>query len=146
MLSVFKNDEIKSAGWDKLIGLSSVATWFQSYDCYCFYKELSFLTPFAYAVEDNGEFKALVCGYLIAEEGFVKRFFSRRAIIPGGVLLANDISEEALELLLSELRTDLQKEAIYIEYQVKSKAVKTVEKAPAVFNTPPLDTYRTWDV
>lgn len=115
MLSVFKNEEIKSAGWDKLIGLSSVATWFQSYDCYCFYKELSFLTPFAYAVEDNGEFKALVCGYLIAEEGFVKRFFSRRAIIPGGVLLANDISEEALELLLSELRSDLQRKAIYIE-------------------------------
>lgn len=115
MLSVFKNDEIIGTGWDKLIGLSSVATWFQSYACYCFYKELSFLTPFAYAVEDNGEFKALVCGYLIAEEGFVKRFFSRRAIIPGGVLLANDISEEALELLLSELRTDLEKEAIYIE-------------------------------
>ena len=115
MLRVFKNDEIKSAGWDKLIGLSSVATWFQSYDCYCFYKELSFLTPFAYAVEDNGEFKALVCGYLIAEEGFVKRFFSRRAIIPGGVLLANDISEEARELLLSELRSDLQRKTIYIE-------------------------------
>ena len=57
MLNVVKNDEIKSNGWDKLIGLSSVATWFQSYACYCFYKELSFLTPFAYAVEDNGEFK-----------------------------------------------------------------------------------------
>lgn len=115
MLNVFKNDEIKSNGWDKLIGLSSVATWFQSYACYCFYKELTFLSPFVYAVEEKGELKALVCGYLIAEKGFVKRFFSRRAIIPGGVLLANDISEEALELLLSELRTDLQKEAIYIE-------------------------------
>ena len=115
MLSVFKNDEIKSAGWDKLIGLSSVATWFQSYDCYCFYKELSFLTPFAYAVEDNGEFKALVCGYLIAEKGFVKSFFSRRAIIPGGILLAKDVSEEALGLLLSEVISDLRRKAIYIE-------------------------------
>jgi len=115
MLSVFKNDEIKSISWDKLIGLSSVATWFQSYACYSFYKELSFLTPFAYGIEDKGELKALVCGYLIAEKGFVKSYFSRRAIIPGGLLLANDISEEALELLLSELKSDLQRKAIYIE-------------------------------
>lgn len=114
-MRILNGQEIITDKWEQLYESSSFATYFQSPACYCFYKELSFLTPFAYAVEDNGEFKALVCGYLIAEEGFVKRFFSRRAIIPGGVLLANDISEEALELLLSELRTDLQKEAIYIE-------------------------------
>ena len=114
-MRILNGQEIITDKWEQLYKSSSFATYFQSPACYCFYKELSFLTPFAYAVEDNGEFKALVCGYLIAEEGFVKRFFSRRAIIPGGVLLTNDISEEALELLLSELRTDLQKEAIYIE-------------------------------
>lgn len=115
MYKLLQINKLTKNSWDALIGISSVATWYQSYACYSFYKELSFLTPFVYAVEEEGELKALVCGYLIAEEGFVKRFFSRRAIIPGGVLLANDISEEALELLLSELRTDLQKEAIYIE-------------------------------
>lgn len=114
-MRILNGQEIITDKWEQLYKSSSFATYFQSPACYCFYKELSFLTPFAYAVEDNGEFKALVCGYLIAEEGFVKRFFSRRAIIPGGALLTNDISEEALELLLSELRTDLQKEAIYIE-------------------------------
>ena len=115
MYKLLQINKLTKNSWDALIGLSSVATWFQSYACYCFYKELSFLSPFVYAVEEKGELKALVCGYLIAEEGFVKRFFSRRAIIPGGVLLANDISEEALELLLSELRSDLQRKAIYIE-------------------------------
>ena len=114
-MRILNGQEIITDKWEQLYKSSSFATYFQSPACYCFYKELSFLTPFAYAVEDNGEFKALVCGYLIAEEGFVKRFFSRRAIIPGGVLLTNDISEEALELLLSELRTDLQRKTIYIE-------------------------------
>jgi predicted N-acyltransferase len=113
--SVISGNNINLDSWELLFKSSSFATFFQSPACYHFYKQLSFLTPFAYAVEDKGEFKALVCGYLIAEKGFVKRFFSLRAIIPGGVLLANDISEEALELLLSELRTDLQRKAIYIE-------------------------------
>ena len=115
MLNVFKNDEIKSNGWDKLIDLSSVATWFQSYACYCFYKELSFLSPFVYAVEEKGELKALVCGYLIAEKGFAKSYFSRRAIIPGGVLLADNVTDEEIGLLLSTVATDLRKKAIYIE-------------------------------
>ena len=114
-MRILKGQEIITDKWEQLYKSSSFATYFQSPACYCFYKELSFLTPFAYAVEDNGEFKALVCGYLVAEKGLLKSYFSRRAIIPGGVLLANDISEEALELLLSELRSDLQRKAIYIE-------------------------------
>lgn len=114
-VNVIFGDNINIADWDLLFKSSSFATFFQSPACYCFYKELSFLTPFVYAVEEKGELKALVCGYLIAEKHFLKSFFSRRAIIPGGVLLANDSSEEALELLLSVLRSELQRKAIYIE-------------------------------
>ena len=107
--------EIASDKWEKLYRSSSCATFFQSPACYDFYKELSFLTPFVYSVEDKGKLKALVCGYLIAEKGFVKSYFSRRAIIPGGVLLAKDISDEALGLLFSELSSALRQKAIYIE-------------------------------
>lgn len=114
-MRILKGQEIIIDKWEKLYNSSSCATFFQSPACYRFYKELSFFSPFVYAVEEEGELKALVCGYLVAENGLLKSYFSRRAIIPGGVLLANDISEEALELLLSELRTDLRRKAIYIE-------------------------------
>jgi lipid II:glycine glycyltransferase (peptidoglycan interpeptide bridge formation enzyme) len=114
-MRILKGKDIITDKWEQLYKSSSFATFFQSPDCYRFYKELSFMSPFVYAVEEEGMIKALVCGYLIAEKGFAKSYFSRRAIIPGGLLLANDISEEALELLLSELRTDLQRKAIYIE-------------------------------
>ena len=114
-MRILNGQEIITDKWEQLCKSSSFATFFQSPACYSFYKELSFLTPFVYAAEEDGELKALVCGYLIAEKGFVKSYFSRRAIIPGGVLLANDIKEEALELLLTELRTDLQRKTIYIE-------------------------------
>jgi len=114
-MRILNGQEIITDKWEQLYKSSSFATYFQSPACYRFYKELSFLSPFVYAVQEKGELKALVCGYLIAEEGFVKRFFSRRAIIPGGVLLANDVSNEVLEMLLSELKSDLQRKAIYIE-------------------------------
>lgn len=114
-MRILKGNEINMQSWEILFQDSPFSTFFQSPECYRFYAELSFLSQFLYAVEEDGELTALVCGYLIAEKGFVKSYFSRRAIIPGGVLLANDISEEALELLLSELRTDLQRKTIYIE-------------------------------
>ncbi|MEF9956014.1 MAG: DNA polymerase III subunit alpha, partial [Acinetobacter sp.] len=44
-----------------------------------------------------------------------------------------------LDELLSKLRDYFGKESIFIEYQVKSKAVKTVEKTSSNFNAPPLE-------
>lgn len=117
MLSVLQDEDIKKESWDKLIAISSVASWFQSHVCYNFYKQLSFLSPFVYGVEEEGTLKALVCGYLISEKGLVKSFFSRRAIIPGGVLIANDVSDTALEMLLLKVKTDLLRKAIYIEFR-----------------------------
>lgn len=103
--------------WQNLFQSSFYATFFQSPDCFKFYSELSFLSPFVYAVEEEGELKALVCGYLVAEKGLFKSYFSRRAIIPGGVLLAKDVSEVALEMLLQKVKADLQMKAIYIEFR-----------------------------
>lgn len=115
MLSIQKNNDIEKEAWDKLFAQSSTASWFQSYNCYQFYKELSFLDPFVYGVEEKGELKGLVCGYLIAEKGLIKSYFSRRAIIPGGLLLADNISTVALEELLSKVKVELQPKTIYIE-------------------------------
>ena len=115
MCKLVKNDNIDKQAWDRLLNESPTASWFQSYNCYQFYKKLDFLKPFAIAVADHDKILALVCGYLIAEKGFGKNYFSRRAIIPGGVLFVDNVRDEEISLLLSTVITDLCKKAIYIE-------------------------------
>ncbi len=46
----------------------------------------------------------LVVGYVTKESSAIKQFFTRRAIIIGGPLLAEDISDEALSMLLTSLK------------------------------------------
>lgn len=117
MINILLFDAINIGEWKELYQVSSFSSFFQSPECYQFYSQLSFMTPFVYGVADDGQLKGLVCGYIIYEGGRAKRFFSKRAIIPGGALLANDISNEALELLLTKLKTELQHKAIYVEFR-----------------------------
>lgn len=110
--------EIKSIGqlaWDELVRTSSVANWFQTQEAYDFYNGLPFLEAFALGVEEQGRLKGVVVGYLQKDGGKVKRFFSRRAIVTGGPLLADDLTEEELVLLLDALKSRLKRKAIYIE-------------------------------
>ena len=71
--------------------------------------------PFAYGVAEDGVLKGVVVGFVTVEQSRWRQFFTRRAIINGGPLLAEDISTEALRMLLGRLREDVSKEAIYIE-------------------------------
>jgi serine/alanine adding enzyme len=115
MIRLLNLNEIKDEQWTNLFISSPNASCFQTKACYDFYAELSFLNPFLFAVSENDKLVGLACGYLIADGGVVQRFFSRRAIIPGGLLLDNNISQQALTALLEALRKGLSKEAIYIE-------------------------------
>jgi serine/alanine adding enzyme len=101
--------------WAALNNSSATTSYFQTKACYEFYGKLSFLEPFVYAVQQGDELQALVCGYIIASKHFPASYFSRRAIIPGGVLVANNCQPEALSLLLTHLKTKLSHKAIYIE-------------------------------
>ena len=71
--------------------------------------------PFAYGVAEDGVLKGVVVGFVTVEQSRWRQFFTRRAIINGGPLLAEDISTETLRLLLRRLREEVSKEAIYIE-------------------------------
>jgi len=115
MIKVLNEKEIDDTAWRNLLKNSRKATFFQSPECYQFYKKLSFLQPFLYGVSNQGVLTGLVCGYLIAEGGTLKRFFSRRAIIPGGVLLSDDISDTALQMLLDVVKRDIKSKAVYVE-------------------------------
>ncbi|MDR0830196.1 MAG: aminoacyltransferase [Prevotellaceae bacterium] len=117
MIALLKNSEIEAKQWENLIKISPVSSFFQTKECYDFYCSLSFLEPFAFGVSENDNLVGLICGYVVADGGKVKRFFSRRAIIHSGALLAQDISAEALSKLLQFTIKNLEKKAIYIEFR-----------------------------
>jgi hypothetical protein len=115
MIRIVNQDNIHVELWEKLLSSSSVSSFFQTKACYDFYSKLNFLTPFLYGVTEDDKLVGLACGYLIADGGVVKRYFSRRAIIPGGLLLADDIGKDALISLLDALKMNLSAKAIYLE-------------------------------
>lgn len=107
--------EIRESDWDALVNESAVTTWFQTREAFAFFDSLSFFEAFVVAVENSGRLRGLAVGYVQKDGGKLKQFFSRRAIILGGPLLAEDVSCEELEALLLSLKRCLRKKAIYIE-------------------------------
>ena len=114
-IEVIEIENISKEGWDELVKNSPVATWFQTYEAYIFFSNLSFLEAFAFAVRSEGQLKGLIVGYIQKDGDKLKQFFSRRAIILGGPLLAADISDVELMAMLDALKKNLRKRVIYIE-------------------------------
>lgn len=111
-------NKINARQWELLLQTSSTRSFFQSRQCYDLYvANRPWMTPFCLAVEDEEQLKGVIIGFVQADGGKAKRFFSRRAIINSGPLLADDISDEALTLLLSHCKKELQDKAIYIEFR-----------------------------
>ena len=96
-------EHIDRKAWRQLIATSSVASWFQTPEAYDFFASVpTSVKPFVVAVEDK-RLQSVIVGYTVAEGGPLKRFFSKRTIIQGGPLLADDISDEALKALLEAI-------------------------------------------
>ena len=115
MCRIISGTEINKKDWIDLIEVSPVATWFQTQEAFEFLNSLSFLEAFALGVEDDGKLKGVAVGWIQKDGGKLKRFFSRRAIINGGPLLAEDIRDEELKALLKSTKNRLKGKAIYIE-------------------------------
>lgn len=92
-----------------------MTNWFQTEECFSFYRGLGFIVPFRCSVERNGVEKGRMVGYIQKDGGKLKQFFSRRAIINGGPMLADDITEDELIELLTKCTWQLKSKAIYIE-------------------------------
>ena len=100
--------------WQMLAYQSPVASIFQTPEMYDFYFSLENHEVNIVAVEENGLKGIIVC--VIQREGKgLKRRLTSRAIINGGPLLADDISDEALQLLLQKTISSLKRQCIYIE-------------------------------
>jgi lipid II:glycine glycyltransferase (peptidoglycan interpeptide bridge formation enzyme) len=112
---IIEGEHIDSVLWSELVEQSPLATWFQTKEAYVFFEDLSFLEAFAIAVESDGQLKGLIAGYIQKDGGKIKQFFSRRAIVVGGPLLSDEITDEELAFLLSALKKKLHRKAIFIE-------------------------------
>lgn len=115
MCKIIGIEDIKLNEWGALVDASPVASWFQTSEAYQFYESFPFLESFVIGVENEGRLKGIVAGCIQKDGGKLKQFFTRRAIINGGPLLAGDITEEELRCLLRALKSHLGRKAIYIE-------------------------------
>ena len=113
---LYNIEDIDSNQWDKLVKQSNVATWFQTEIAYKFYASLpSIMRPYVVALTVNDTLRGVVVGYITQEKNPIKQLLTRRAIIVGGPLLANDISTKEVEILMAATRKSLKGKAIYIE-------------------------------
>ena len=84
---------------------SPYATWFQTPEAYQFYEAVkNEMTPFAFGIERDGELRAVVVGYVTKANSAIKQFFTCRAIIIGGPLLAEDASDAEVAALLKAVK------------------------------------------
>ena len=115
MSIIVKIDNIDLLAWDGLVKTSPVATWFQTQEAYSFFDNLPFLEAFALGVVNDRRLKGVIVGYIQKDGGKLKSFLSRRAIVLGGPLLADTITEAELTTLLKSVCQHVKKRAIYLE-------------------------------
>lgn len=114
MPTILTYHQINPSQWQNLIETSPTATWFQTPEAYQFYQSVSEMCPFAYGVAQEDKLVGVVVGYITQEKNPIKQFLTRRAIIIGGPLLADDINENALTKLLM-IVVAMGNSPIYIE-------------------------------
>ena len=105
MIKILTYNEIDFTQWQALVDQSPTASWFQTPEAYDFNMSVpSEMMPHAIGVEENGVLKGVVVVYLTKDKNPIKQFLTRRAIIVGGPLLADVISDEALAALLKAVK------------------------------------------
>lgn len=101
-------DQINRNQWSVLVQISSTGTWFQTPEAYDFFASMPELfIPFVVGVAGENGLIGVCCGYVTKEKSALKQFFTRRAIINGGPVLADDSTDEEVEALLSALKCTL---------------------------------------
>ena len=116
MAHILTYDLIDRQQWSEVVRTSETGTWFQSPEAYDFFASLpELMEPFVYGVERAGKLCAVCVGYVTKEPNPIKQFFTRRAIIIGGVAVAANCAKEDIVILLNYVRKELKPKSIYIE-------------------------------
>lgn len=116
MAHILTYDLIDRQQWSELVRTRETGTWFQSPEAYDFFASLpELMEPFVYGVERAEKLCAVCVGYVTKEPNPIKQFFTRRAIIIGGVVMAANCAKEDIVILLNYVRKELKPKSIYIE-------------------------------
>lgn len=116
MTQLLTYPDIDPQQWQALIDRSPYATWFQTQEAYEFYAALpEEMTPFVYAIQRDSELRVLIVGYITREKNSIKQYFTRRAIIIGGPVIAANATEEDVKKLLYAVNNGLKGRVIYVE-------------------------------
>ncbi|MBQ6749114.1 MAG: GNAT family N-acetyltransferase, partial [Paludibacteraceae bacterium] len=143
-------NDIDGREWETLVERSATGTWFQTPEAYAFYaSQREIMRPFVLAVrwqqpdgskqssDDSSPMsdgsspmsdgskqqtlRGVCCGYVTIEKNPLKQYFTRRAIIIGGPVLADDCRTEEAYTLMQAVRRHLMTDTpsaqspIYIE-------------------------------
>lgn len=101
--------------WALLVNRSPVASVFQTPEFFDFIVENGLYKTRLVGVEEDGTLKGVVACMILAEGKGLKKRLSSRAIINGGPLLDESISEKALSLLLKTTIAELKHQCVYVE-------------------------------
>ena len=116
MSQVLTYNQIDRTEWQELVRNSKTGTWYQSPAAYDFYASLpDVMEPFVFALKMDTSLRAICVGYVTKERNLFKQFFTRRAIINGGICFANNTTNDEVEAFLAYIRIRLSKKAIYLE-------------------------------
>lgn len=114
-LRIVPYEDIDRCQWKTLVRESETGTWFQSPEAYMLFASMPDLfMPFAIAVERVNELtnerklRGVCVGYVTKERSTLKQFFTRRAIIQGGPVIADDATCEEVKFLMEAVRQRLQ--------------------------------------
>lgn len=107
------NKNVDKSKWQELLAESPFSSPFQTIEFYDLYNKSENFSADVFSIEDEGKYSALAVVTIQKEKG-IKSFFSRRAIIYGGVVLKSN-NEADLELLLKSLKSYYKGKVIYIE-------------------------------
>lgn len=113
MVSILKNEQIDKITWKETIELSDFISPFQSFEFFQFYNSISNNRGIIYAAKEINVIKAL-CLVTITKEPGMKKWFSSRAIIYGGLIITSN-ETIYLSMLLNYIYEDLRKDVIFIE-------------------------------
>ena len=109
-MKILSENDIKRDEWSALVQASETGTWFQTPEAYDFFASMPELfKPFAIGVTCDSagtqtQLRAVCVGYVTVEKSAVKQMMTRRAIIVGGPVIADDATSEEVETLMMAVR------------------------------------------
>lgn len=117
MSNVLIYEQIDRTEWRQFVRDSKTGTWFQTPEAFEFFAaQPELFKPFVFGVtNDQSKLRGVCSGFVTVEKNPLKQFLTRRAIIIGGPVLADDATDDEVTALMSAVKHELKNQAIYVE-------------------------------